>query len=189
MKRSPIKRKPLARKCRICKNPFNTTDLRRWWCCVDCGYKYAVQARKKQKEKDWRERKKVLQQGLKTLSDYEKEAQQVFNKFIRLRDEGKECISCDTLLQKGLKYDAGHCYSVGHYRSLRFNEDNVHGQCVLCNQHKHGNQAEYILKLPDRIGKEAANKLTSVRHETNKLNKGDVKKLVEYYKNKLADLG
>jgi hypothetical protein len=43
-------------------------------------------------------------------------------------------------------------YPVGSYKNLRFNEHNVHKQCVHCNQHKHGNLIEYALNLPHRIG-------------------------------------
>ena len=48
-----------------------------------------------------------------------------FHKYIRNRDAGQPCISCDsfTTLQ------AGHFYSAGNNPSVRFNEDNVHGQC------------------------------------------------------------
>ena len=53
----------------------------------------------------------------------------LFHKFIRERDKDKPCISCGqyTTLQ------AGHFYSGGHYSALRFDEDNVHGQCLRCN--------------------------------------------------------
>ena len=103
-------------------------------------------------DKEWKKRKKVIKEELKTHSDYVKELQIVFNKYIRLRDKDKPCISCKNML-KG-KFDAGHFYSVGNYPGLRFNEDNVHGQCVHCNQWRGGNLHEYKDNLKIRIGEE-----------------------------------
>ena len=48
---------------------------------------------------------------------------------IRLRDKHQPCISCGKPLEG--KYDAGHFFQQQNNRS-RFNEDNVHGQCVHC---------------------------------------------------------
>lgn len=69
-----------------------------------------------------------------------------FNKFIRLRDQNKGCVSCGAPVQH-----AGHFYSGGHYSALRFLENNVHGQCIRCNKHLHGNLNEYRRKITDRI--------------------------------------
>jgi hypothetical protein len=60
---------------------------------------------------------------LKTRSQWLKGAQIVFNRFIRLRDEGDSCISCGR--NTGAKMNAGHYKSVGSTPALRFNEDNV----------------------------------------------------------------
>lgn len=73
-----------------------------------------------------------------------------FNKYIRERDKDKPCISCGryTTLQ------AGHFYSAGHHPGLRFDEDNVHGQCLRCNMYLSGNLHEYAKNLPGRIGQQ-----------------------------------
>lgn len=79
-----------------------------------------------------------------------KRAEEEFNLFIRTRDQGKPCISCGnwSTLQ------AGHYYPAGHSSILRFNEDNVHGQCCSCNLHKSGDLSNYRLNLERKIGKE-----------------------------------
>ncbi len=84
----------------------------------------------------------------KSIPQLKKLAEKHFNKFIRLRDQDKPCASCGryTTLQ------AGHFYSGGHYSALKFDEDNVHGQCVRCNMHLHGNLIEYEKGLRRRIG-------------------------------------
>ncbi|HFU0230446.1 TPA: recombination protein NinG, partial [Vibrio parahaemolyticus] len=66
-------------------------------------------------------------------------AQEQFNRFIVLRDNGKPCASCG----RYLSLCAGHYRSVGAAPELRFNEDNVHGQCYECNGNKSGNAKEY----------------------------------------------
>ena len=78
-----------------------------------------------------------------------------FHKYIRKRDEGKPCISCGsyTTLQ------AGHFYSAGNHPSVRFNEDNVHGQCLRCNFYLSGNLIPYRQNLIEKIGQEKFDKL------------------------------
>ena len=91
----------------------------------------------------------------KTLSQLKAIAVTHFHKYIRNRDRGKPCIACGryTTLQ------AGHFYSAGQHPSIRFNEDNVHGECLQCNYFKHGNLINYSHNLIDRIGKERVDKL------------------------------
>jgi len=83
-------------------------------------------------------------------------AQRRFNKFIRVRDTGKPCINCG----KPRTLQAGHFYPTSDYSHLRFNEDNVHGECLQCNyfnsqSHSYG----YRVNLENRIGKERFAKL------------------------------
>src|SRR3990167_11059292 len=81
----------------------------------------------------------------------------VFNKFIRLRDKGLTCISC------GLRsiHDAGHYWPTSQYPqpSMKFNEDNVHGQCQKCNRFTEGARQGYREGLLKRFGKEILEKL------------------------------
>ena len=121
------------KKCKICKGEFNPYRPLQMVCSPSCGYEYA----KRQKTKEWKERKKKMKQDLLTVQDLMKIAQVHFNRYIRERDKGKPCISCGQEL-KG-KFDAGHFWSSGGHKSVTFDENNVHGQCVACNQHKHGN--------------------------------------------------
>jgi hypothetical protein len=87
----------------------------------------------------------------KKKGDYEKEAQEIFNKYIRKRDVLKGCVSCGADLSKN-KFDAGHYISVKQSNNLRYNEFNVNGQCVHCNQHNHGAIVNYRIGLICRIG-------------------------------------
>lgn len=80
-----------------------------------------------------------------------------FNAFIRKRDADKPCISCGAAPEQ-----AGHFYSGGHYSGLKYNEDNVHGQCKRCNYFLSGNLNEYRIRLIERIGKDRVEKLDEI---------------------------
>ena len=87
-----------------------------------------------------------------------------FHKFIRTRDEGKGCISCD----KGGTENACHYYAAGSVPSMRFDEDNVHGGCVTCNKWKHGNLIEYRKGLVNRYGEDFV-KVLDIKFDSYKL--------------------
>lgn len=87
----------------------------------------------------------------KTLPQLLKKAQEVFNNFIRNRDNHLGCISCGAEIQH-----AGHYFSQGHYSALRYNEMNTNGQCLRCNNFLHGNLINYRKGLVKRYGEEKA---------------------------------
>jgi hypothetical protein len=130
--------------------------------------------------------KKAILDSIKSHSKWLNDLQKVFNSYIRLRDADQPCISCNRPL-KG-KYDAGHFFSVGAYPNLRFDEDNVHGQCVHCNQHRHGAISEYAIYLPIRIGIEKFESLKERRAKPLKLSIPDIKEMIDYYKLKVKTL-
>jgi len=109
----------------------------------------------------------------------------VFNKYIRERDKDKPCISCG----KYTTLQAGHFYSAGHHSALRFEEDNVHGQCVRCNMYLSGNLNQYRINLEKRIGKERLHELDMKaqiykRNRAFKWDKFSLEEKIKYYKNK-----
>ena len=162
-----------AKICRVCGKeflPYNTTQP---VCNVGCLMEY-------NSEKQINKRVKEMKKGLLTYSDHLKALQVVFNTYIRKRDKDKGCITCGKSFN--YKYDAGHFLSVGAYPNLRFNEDNVHGQCVHCNQHLHSNNAEYFIRLPVRIGLDRFNALLDQRKEPLKLTIPEIKILIQKYK-------
>ena len=164
-------------RCKICKDKFQPKYFLQKTCfepsCI-------LEWKDKVKDKEWKAEKKVLKEKLKTYSDHVKELQVIFNKFIRARDKDKGCISCGTKLTG--KYDAGHYYSCGSYPELRFNEDNVHGQCVHCNQWKHGNLIEYTKRLPLRIGEVKFHSLEVKAHIKQKYSIPELILKKNYYK-------
>lgn len=147
------------KKCRRCKSsftPFQTTQ-------IACSVKCALYLAKSSREEKQRKSDKVRLESLKTASDYIKEAQDVINKYVRIRDSNKPCISCgcdlkDSFLTGG-GVDAGHYRSRGAASHLRFNVLNIHSQCKRCNRYLGGNYSEYRIKLIDRIGLDYVEKL------------------------------
>lgn len=91
---------------------------------------------------------------------------EIVHEMIRLRDKGKPCISCGC--QWNSDFQAGHCFAVNNYRSIRFNFDNISGQCEYCNLFLDGNVPEYILSLPNRIGVAKFDELKSLARRDKK---------------------
>ena len=112
-------------------------------------------ARKAVEKADKKETKRKLD-AMQTRPQLLKKAQTAFNAYIRARDKGKPCISCDKPLDGGANtFDAGHYRSVGSAPHMRFVEDNCHGQCKHCNNYLAGNHVEYRKRLVERIGLQA----------------------------------
>lgn len=133
-------------------------------CRKEYGIKNATKLAAKQKEKRVKTQRKSDRQRkekLKTAGEYIKEAQASVNKYIRMRDYGKPCISCGNLPQQKLggTMDAGHYRSRGSASHLRFNLLNIHAQCVKCNRFNSGNAVDYRINLIDKIGIDNVNKL------------------------------
>jgi hypothetical protein len=172
------------KKCKNCKEPFTPirSTLERYCQKDECLRVFVAEA----KEKAWKKKKAVKKEELMTIQDYVKIAQQVFNKYIRLRDKDKGCISCGKPLVG--KFDAGHFYNANNHWYIRFHPDNVHGQCVLCNQHKHGNLLEYRKGLIERIGFEQYKSLEAYAEVSRKYEKHELKEIISTYKQKIKNL-
>ena len=148
----------MSKKCKECKTPFTPVRPMQSVCGPSCAMKVA---RKVVEKKDKKETKLKLD-ALQTKPQLVKKAQTAFNAYIRARDAGKPCISCDKPLDGGPNtFDAGHYRSVGSAPHMRYVEDQVHGQCKKCNRHLSGNAVEYRKRLLERIGLERLEQIES----------------------------
>lgn len=179
-------------KCPICRQPATE----RFGLKLFCGFEHAAQWAKNAQEKskakkaskdasEQRKRDRERLKQLKTRSEWLREAQVIFNKYIRMRDVQKNCISCGGKL--GDKYDAGHYRSVGGHPELRFVEINVHAQCVRCNQHLSGNLINYRKGLLIRIGQAKLDWLEGPQQPP-KLTIPEIQELIAKYKAKVKEL-
>jgi len=170
-------------KCKNCKAEFTPVRFNQKFCFdTDCVRVWV----ELEKEKQWQSKKKILKSEMKTTQDLIKDAQIVFNKFIRLRDKDKPCVSCDKPL--GAKFDAGHYFSSGGHKAITFDEDNVHGQCVACNQHKHGNLISYQIGIQKRIGAERLLSLHEDAHKIKKWSRDELEQIILTYKSKVNEI-
>lgn len=137
--------------CKVCSREFVRRNTMHVACSPRCAYA-SVKADKKAEKADTRARRLAVKPRSKWLA----EAQQAFNAWVRVRDAAEPCISCREHRESN---DAGHFYTVGARPELRFNPDNCHKQCVVCNRHQHGNLLAYAKHLPEKIGAAAFEKL------------------------------
>lgn len=175
-------------KCPICRQPATE----RFGLKLFCGFEHAAewakaqQDKRKAKEKTEAKRKdREKLKSLKTRSEWLKDLQVVFNKFIRLRDAGLPCISCGR--NSGAKMNAGHYLSVGAHPELRFDEANCHIQCEHCNSYKSGNQAQYRPRLIAKVGQAEVDRLEGPKQPL-KLTIPEIQELIETYKVKCKQL-
>lgn len=151
-----------SKKCKVCGNQFRTCDSFRRWCSPECGVILAKEAQEKARKKaiakrnqEEREKIKATKERLKNTNSLLSEAQSAVNKYIRLRDENKPCISCGTPLiseKLGGGFDAGHYRSRGSAPHLRFYTLQIAGQCKRCNRYLGGNYQRFRIGLIERLG-------------------------------------
>lgn len=186
--------KPLrARKCRnpACRKEFIPSKPFITWCSPDCGVEVAsIKLGRAKHKKERRERLelKEAKERIKSRGDWAREAQAVFNKFIKERDKkaGYGCISCGT--KANVQYAAGHYRTVGSTPELRFDERNVHLQCnKRCNLELSGNILAYRNGLILRFGLSVVEWLES-KHDPKHYSIEDLKSIKAEYKKKLKDL-
>jgi len=173
--------------CKICKEPFKKYRTGQQVCGFDCALKLSKQKRDRETRKlaslERQERKEAINK-LRTMGWYVSEAQKAVNAFIRLRDEGKPCISCG---KHKMGYDAGHYLARSTHPELRFNEDNIHAQCYYCNNYNKNSHHAYRENLIERIGIERVLALEST-HPPVKWSIDELKAMKDLYKAKLKEL-
>lgn len=118
-----------------------------------------------------------------SVAQLRKKAQVVFNAFIRKRDSGKPCVNCGEYR----KLQAGHFYPTSTHSHLRFNEDNVHGECLHCNYFNSQSHAYgYRTEIEIRIGKKAFNnlQLLAEHRKAHKFDRYTLIEIIQKYSNK-----
>jgi hypothetical protein len=172
-----------ARKCKYCRQPFEPiTFLQKNCFDPNCVTEWIQET----KQKEWTKKKAKLKAELMTKSDYTKILQQLVNKYVRMRDIGKPCISCEKPITG--KTDAGHLFSVGNYPSVRFDLRNIFAQCITCNQFNGGNIHEYRKNLINKIGITEFEDLERKAHETRKFSIPEINEMIKEFKQKIKNI-
>jgi len=178
------------KKCKICKTEFIPFNSLTKVCSSQCAYEFVQKEnlRKTRKdEKAQRKQHREAKNSLKSRSDWLREAQTVFNAYIRARDRGQPCISCKTE-KPDIQFCAGHYLTRGGHPELRFSELNTNLQCnQYCNMRLSGNIRLYRINLIEKIGLKNVEWLEG-RHEPQKWTIEEIKEIKLYYRDKLKAL-
>lgn len=172
------------KRCRVCGKYFEPLSSMAKACSVHCALEIARKVRAKAEEKAKRAERKELRearQRTKTRGDHMKELQAAFNAFVRLRDAGLPCISCNRPASWQGQWDAGHYRSRGSSPALRFEPNNVAKQCLPCNRHLSGNLIAFRAGLIQRIGLERVEWLEGP-HNPKKLSLVEIQEMKAFYR-------
>jgi hypothetical protein len=129
----------------------------------------------------------------KSLTKLKAELWKHFSLFIKLRASSDgvncKCFTCGKPLKIGTpNCQAGHYYSQGGFRALRWNEMNVQVQCWHCNINLYGNTQIFRERLISEYGESAVTLLDVMRHGTLNLDRDNYEGMIEYYKKKVDEL-
>jgi ribosomal protein L34E len=174
-----MKKEPKPKKCAICESEFYPRNSLQKVCKWECSTKYA-KIKQAQKEKA----QKIKE--LLTNKDYIKLAQNVVNAYIRERDKGLNCISCDKPIN-GVKH-ASHYIAAFAHANIRFHEDNIWVSCYKCNVMLSGNQLEYRKRLIKKIGVDRVEWLENNAHIPKKYSIEELKEIIDIYRKKIKEL-
>ncbi|MDC9591733.1 recombination protein NinG [Xenorhabdus sp. XENO-10] len=184
---------PKPKTCKICQSEFTPRSTTHTVCSLECTIELSNRNIQRKEERELRRQRSIERQELKarreklkSQSDWEKEAQAAFNKYIRARDYRRECVSCGCKLVGSSNYLTGSAIDASHYRSrgaashLRFNVFNVHSSCTRCNRQLSGNAVEYRIRLIKRIGLGRVEALES-NNKTRKFNIDYLKRVKQIF--------
>ena len=173
-------------KCKICRSSYERKSNSQTVCSYECSLEYGKKAHEKKaklkKKQINKEKKDFYSKDVTTLK---MKAQNAFNRYIRERDKGNRCVSCDCHVEKG---DASHFYSVGGHSAVRFHTDNVHLSCYKCNRFANGNLINYKPALVEKIGIERFKKLEEKSKVTKRYTSEYYTKLIRVFNKKTKRL-
>ena len=177
---------PKPKDCPVCGKEFTPLRPMQAVCSPRCAVKQA-----KEKKTEAKKSIKARKEAIKTIPQLISEAQIEFNRYIRARDQHRDCISCGQGLPRdgdiGGAFDAGHYRSRGSASHLRFDERNCHGQCKQCNRWGAGRAVDYRIGLVERIGLENVEALEA-DNEPHKWTREELIGIKSKYKAKLKEL-
>ena len=146
--------------CKACREKFKPDREFQNTCGYSCAITYAKQLQDKREAKKKKDDRIALREFKKSdKPTLLQSAQKLVNQYIRMRDNGLSCVSCEydfsgyinNKVCRRVK-NAGHYIAVSKSSFLRFNENNVNLQCSYCNDQLASNSAEYRKKLIKKIG-------------------------------------
>lgn len=121
--------------------------------------------------------------------------QKVVNEYIRKRDANSDgigrCCSCGKIK----KLQAGHYFNTSAFPSIRYDEDNIHGQCSACNQAEKSNyrsaetvKLNYTSFMNKKYGLGKHDELKERSHKVVRFTENTLKEIRKYYRAKIKEL-
>lgn len=180
------------KKCKYCKELFLPKGFNQKNCfkdeCISLFYnenKKKIELKSKQNKTKV---KKELKESLKSISSVINDVKKVFQKYVRLRDKDKPCISCGN--KNPSDWCGSHFFPAGVYSGLIFDERNCHGACnTYCNMYLSGNLVNYRIGLIERYGEKyvLALEQDSLKAKSYKYTREELNEIKEKYKQKIKE--
>jgi hypothetical protein len=170
---------PPKKLCRECsKNPPHTWRKICIACITRISKEKAREAKVKQEEK--LKNKKQLAKKKKAFSRWTlvKEADRVFSIYIRERDRGKACITCEARWEDN--HQNWHFASRRHLNT-RWMEKNANWQCPKCNLWGAGEQFKHWLAIDKLYGRWTAEQIMRLAQDTSKTTDEEILMHIRYY--------
>jgi len=82
---------------------------------------------------------------------------------------------------------AGHFWQSGNYPNTRYDERNVHAQCVGCNVMKNGMELAHMMHIRKKYGEEVLNELEQKAHVPRKYNEIELLAIEKLYLKKAKE--
>jgi hypothetical protein len=117
----------------------------------------------------------------KSINELKKALWTIFSKWIRARDN----YICYTCGKPG--NHAGHYVPQSKGNALRWNEKNVHCQCMSCNCYKSGNLSVYALNLEKQYGAGILQEFDVIKHTVYKPTRDELEEKIAHYRGLLAN--
>jgi hypothetical protein len=118
-----------------------------------------------------------------TYQDLKNKLDRLFSAYIRMRDKDKPCISCG---KNTNDKEAGHFYPRSNL-AVRWDEMNVHGQCLKCNRYNGGNRSAFGRGVAIRYGESVVEALDIKSQARIKLKSYELMEKIDHYQNKLKN--
>jgi len=173
------------KRCRNCKSYKLTGDMINingaYFCNINGAASYGFKNKEKGKKIKHNKEKKAFQLSDKKIR--KAAAIKACHTYIKQRDLGKNCITCDRPLVG--KYDSGHFIKAGNHPYTRFMEKNIHSQCINCNQYNGGKEKEYKEVLIIKYGHLTVKALEKLKDKKIVRSADDYMAIENHYKDKI----
>jgi 5-methylcytosine-specific restriction endonuclease McrA len=175
--------------CKICKDKFvPVRDLQPTCQKIECMIAYGNKTLQKHRQNQ----SKALNRAKKEFRDSDKVhlkkvAQMLVNKYARLRDQYESGVRCCTCGSVG-KMDGGHFLPTSGYGAIRYNTNQIHQQCVNCNQYNGGRPIEYEQFMIKKYGMKYVENLKATKNIRRKYTVEYYQKLIRIIKKKLKQI-